>query len=86
MALTLSDSFCVSRHRDDFRGLVEDEVDLLFGNADEVCSLYEVATFDEAAERIARELRAGDIFFTVGAGDVNAVGPMVLDRLARGAA
>jgi UDP-N-acetylmuramate--alanine ligase len=45
-----------------------------------------VATFEEAADRIARELHAGDIFFTVGAGDVNAVGPMVLERLARGAA
>ena len=32
VSLTLSDSFCVDRHRDDFRSLVADEVDLLFGN------------------------------------------------------
>jgi sugar/nucleoside kinase (ribokinase family) len=48
VSLTLSDSFCVDRHRDDFRALVRDAVDVLFGNADELCSLYEVASFDDA--------------------------------------
>ena len=42
VSLTLSDSFCVDRHRADFRALVTDEVDLLFGNEDELMSLYEV--------------------------------------------
>ena len=40
-----------------------------------------VATFEAAAEAVAAELRPGDVFFTVGAGDVDAVGPLVLDRL-----
>jgi len=40
-----------------------------------------VATFEEAAERIAAELRPGDVFFTAGAGDVNTVGPKVLEKL-----
>ena len=48
VSLTLSDSFCVDRHRDDFRELVSDEVDLLFGNDAELISLYETDTFDEA--------------------------------------
>jgi len=48
VALTLSDSFCVDRHRDDFRELVENSVDLLFGNEDELLSLYEVESFDDA--------------------------------------
>jgi UDP-N-acetylmuramate--alanine ligase len=39
------------------------------------------ASFDEAAAKIASELRAGDVFFTVGAGDVDRVGPMVLKKL-----
>ncbi|MEX2247155.1 MAG: UDP-N-acetylmuramate--L-alanine ligase [Dehalococcoidia bacterium] len=39
------------------------------------------ATFDEAAERISGALRQGDVFFTIGAGDVDAVGRMVLERL-----
>jgi UDP-N-acetylmuramate--alanine ligase len=38
-------------------------------------------TFAAAAARIAADLRAGDVFFTVGAGDVDRVGLMVLDRL-----
>ncbi len=40
-----------------------------------------VATFEEAAERIAAELRPGDVLMTIGAGDVDRVGPMVLERL-----
>ncbi len=39
------------------------------------------ATFEEAADVVAANLRPGDVFFTVGAGDVDAVGPMVLERL-----
>jgi sugar/nucleoside kinase (ribokinase family) len=55
VSLTLSDSFCVDRHRADFRALVRDQVDLLFGNADELCSLYEVASLDEAIDCVRRE-------------------------------
>ena len=40
VALTLSDSFCVERHRDAFLDLVAGEVDILFANAEELCSLY----------------------------------------------
>jgi sugar/nucleoside kinase (ribokinase family) len=52
VSLTLSDSFCVDRHRDDFRSLVTDEVDILFGNEDELRSLYQLDTFDEAVEAV----------------------------------
>ena len=38
-------------------------------------------TFDEAADLVAKELLPGDVFFTVGAGDVDSVGPKVLERL-----
>lgn len=42
-------------------------------------------TFEAAAEGMAVELRDGDVFFTVGAGDVDTVGPMVVSKLkARG--
>lgn len=36
-----------------------------------------VETFEEAAERIASALRPGDVFFTIGAGNVDQLGPMV---------
>jgi sugar/nucleoside kinase (ribokinase family) len=54
VSLTLSDSFCVDRHRDDFRALVSDEVDLLFGNDAELVSLYETDTFDQAIAELRR--------------------------------
>ena len=41
VALTLSDSFCVERFLESFRELIEREVDILFGNEDELCLLYE---------------------------------------------
>ncbi len=43
-----------------------------------------VDSFEEAAGRIAADLREGDVFFTAGAGDVDQVGPMVLAGLRRG--
>ena len=52
VSLTLSDSFCVERHRDDFRRFVTDEVDILFGNAEELVSLYETDTFAEAVTAV----------------------------------
>lgn len=55
VSLTLSDSFCVDRHRADFRSLVRDEVDLLFANEDELKSLYEVDDFDEAVALLRRD-------------------------------
>jgi len=42
-----------------------------------------VDSFEEAAARIAGELQPGDVFFTVGAGDVDRVGPMVIELLKR---
>ena len=49
VALSLSDPFCVDRHRDAFRTLVAQHVDILFANEAEITSLYKTNTFDEAA-------------------------------------
>ncbi|MGB5949630.1 MAG: adenosine kinase [Parvibaculum sp.] len=57
VSLTLSDSFCVARYRDEFRRLVRDEVDLLFANEAEILSLYEVDLFDEALSRVKAECK-----------------------------
>jgi sugar/nucleoside kinase (ribokinase family) len=53
-ALTLSDTFCVERHRDSFRHLVAGHIDILFANEHEILSLYETADLSAALER-ARE-------------------------------
>jgi sugar/nucleoside kinase (ribokinase family) len=52
VALTLSDSFCVERHRADFLSLVETSTDILFANEAEICALYEVDDFDTAIDRV----------------------------------
>lgn len=54
VSLTLSDPFCVDRHRADFRDLVSDEVDILFGNHAELCSLYEVDEFAAAIREVRK--------------------------------
>ncbi len=40
-----------------------------------------VETFEAATDAIAAELRPGDVFFTIGAGTVDALGPMLRTRL-----
>ncbi|MFP6749200.1 MAG: adenosine kinase [Alphaproteobacteria bacterium] len=52
VALSLSDSFCVVRHRDEFLDLVEHHVDILFANEQEITSLYQVASFDAAMQAV----------------------------------
>jgi sugar/nucleoside kinase (ribokinase family) len=54
-ALTLSDAFCVDRHREDFRKLVHHGVDILFANEKEITALYEVNTFEDAVAAVLGE-------------------------------
>lgn len=57
VSLTLSDPFCVDRHRDAFRALVKDEVDILFANEAEILSLYQVEDFADALAAVRAETR-----------------------------
>jgi sugar/nucleoside kinase (ribokinase family) len=50
VALSLSDAFCVDRHRADFQAFVRDGADIVFANEKEITSLYEVNSFEEAAD------------------------------------
>jgi sugar/nucleoside kinase (ribokinase family) len=52
LALTLSDPFCVHRHREDFLKLIEDHVDILFANEEELKGLYDVLTVEDAFDRV----------------------------------
>jgi sugar/nucleoside kinase (ribokinase family) len=56
VSLTLSDSFCVDRHRPEWLQLVEEEVDILFANEAEICALYE-CDFEPAKEAARRDCR-----------------------------
>lgn len=56
VALTLSDSFCVDRYRDEFLGLIRSgSVQILFANESELHSLYQTADFDTAAAQLRTE-------------------------------
>lgn len=57
VALTLSDPFCVDRHREEFLDLVEHHVDILFANEHEITSLYRVSSFDDALQRVRGHCR-----------------------------
>jgi len=55
VALTLSDAFCVDRHRADFRTFINEGTDIIFANEKEITSLYEVNSFEEAADAVLSE-------------------------------
>ncbi|NLS28277.1 Ribokinase [Sphingomonas sp. S2M10] len=53
VAFTLSDVFCISRHGDDFRKLIEDGlIDILFANEAELLALCAHADFEAAVQHI----------------------------------
>ncbi len=60
VALTLSDSFCVDRYRDEFLGLMRKAtVDLVFANEAELHSLYQTSDFDTALKQLRKDAKLG---------------------------
>lgn len=55
VALTLSDSFCVDRHRDEFLELIRSGIGVLFANEAEILSLYQTDDFDAAAQQACKD-------------------------------
>jgi sugar/nucleoside kinase (ribokinase family) len=51
-SITLSDSFCVERHRDSFLDLIRKHIDIVFANESEIKSLYQTQNFDGAVAAI----------------------------------
>ncbi len=56
VALTLSDGFCVDRHREEFLALIKTDVDILFANESEITALYQTQAFDEAVRRTQNDI------------------------------
>jgi sugar/nucleoside kinase (ribokinase family) len=54
VALSLSDAFCVDRHRSEFLALIRDKVDVLFANEGELKSLYETHDLGDAIAAVRR--------------------------------
>ncbi|WP_269609868.1 adenosine kinase [Prochlorococcus marinus] len=55
VALSLSDSFCVSRHRQSFIKLVEEHIDILFANEDEITTLYKTSSLNTALKKLKKK-------------------------------
>ncbi len=56
VSMTLSDSFCVGRYRDEFLELMQSgTIDIVFANKSEVLALYETDDFEQALNNIARD-------------------------------
>lgn len=51
-ALTLSDKFCVERHRAEFLDLVAGHIDVLFANEQEILALYQAGSLEQAVEAV----------------------------------
>lgn len=56
VSITLSDPFCIERHRDAFAKLLREDVDLLFANRSELCSMYGSDDLDTALTAAAEEV------------------------------
>jgi sugar/nucleoside kinase (ribokinase family) len=88
VALTLSDSFCVERHRDEFRDLVDNHVDIVFANQHEIESLYQVKDVEAAVAHLGAKkgrttviTRSEKGSIIVGDGGVHNVAPDHIDKV-----
>ncbi len=87
VSLSLSDSFCVDRHRAELLELVEHHVDIVFANEDEILSLYQIEDFDEAVRRVGKDCEVAALTrgeqgsVVVGGGEVHAIGAAPVARV-----
>ncbi len=79
VALALSDSFCVERHRAEWLDLIEDRVDVVFANEAEICALH--STDDPAAARDRTAAMARTVVVTRGARGSIVVDPTTLEEV-----
>jgi sugar/nucleoside kinase (ribokinase family) len=56
VSITLSDAFCIDRHRDAFATMLKNDVDMLFANRVEIMSMYQTDDFDAAVNAAAEEV------------------------------
>jgi sugar/nucleoside kinase (ribokinase family) len=62
VSMTLSDSFCVDRYRDEFLDLMRSgTVDIVFANSHEIKSLYRTPSFEEALEAIRKDCKVAAV-------------------------
>ena len=65
VAMSMSDPFCVARHREDFLALIAGDLDVLFSNEEEICSLVGSDDVQDACRRVRRSSRSGSSGLTL---------------------
>ncbi len=63
VALSLSDAFCVDRHRKSFLELIENHIDILFANESEICSLHQLNSFEKAVEETKNKCKVAALTY-----------------------
>jgi sugar/nucleoside kinase (ribokinase family) len=53
-AMSLSDSFCVARHREEFLELIKENIDILFANEDEIKCLFQSDDLTDSISKISK--------------------------------
>ena len=87
IAFTLSDLFCVDRHRDSFKELIENDVDILFANEDEIKAQCQSDSLDKAIEyakslnMIVAITKAKDGSVIVNNNEVIEINPIKVDKV-----
>ena len=82
VALSLSDPFCVERHREDFLELIKSQVSMLFCNQEEAFSMMETQVTQEAIEMLSESVET--VIMTLGSrgslicenGDISYIDPL----------
>lgn len=83
VAMTLSDTFCVERHRDELKEMTKYGIDILFGNEAEMKSLYETDDLDVVIKALQSSVKIGLI--TMGPKGAKVVTPLGVTDVATGA-
>lgn len=87
VALTLSDGFCVDRHRHEFLQLIKNDIDILFANETEITALYQTDSFDDALKatqadtELAALTRSGKGSVILSGSEVIEVPAVALDKV-----
>ncbi len=82
IAMSLSDKFCVDRHKPHFLDLLKNKLDITFANEEEIMSLINATNFDEVID-FAKQLRKLLIITRGGKGAISIDGEEIVEIKAR---
>ena len=77
-AMSLSDLFCVERHKEDFLNLVRNKLDIIFANEQEITSLINAKSFSDVIS-FSKKLRKNIIITRGSIGAVNIINDQVIE-------